>query len=128
MIIKLACWKLTKAKTTRDPWCHYILRWEWESARMDLENFVELFLGGPNWFSELSQTTIKTLIRPNFLRRRQSFEKRPKKAFIDTFWKNSTKKLRFFGARSLLKIRIDWCQGRLQKNFKVSQPKMDISK
>ena len=36
---------------------------------------IELFLGWPNWFSEISQTIIKTLIWPNFLRRRQIYEK-----------------------------------------------------
>ena len=57
------------------------------------ENFVDLcfFLGRPNWFSEFSQTTLKTLIWPNFLCRRQIFKKRPKKAFLGFFWKFLTK-------------------------------------
>ena len=33
------------------------------------------FLGRPNWFSELFQSTKKTLFRPKFLRRKQNFEK-----------------------------------------------------
>ena len=43
------------------------------------------------------------------------------------FWKILTKKNAFFlGAPP--KISIDWRQRHLQKIFKVSQPKMDISK
>ena len=44
---------------------------------------------------------------------RQNFEKNsPNKAFLGTFWKVLTKKSRFFGARSLLKISIYWRQRR----------------
>ena len=82
------------------------LRGGWFSKTM-----ATFFLGRPNWFSELSQTTIRTLIWPNFLRRSPIFEKRPKKAFLGTFWKISTKK--FAPSRSPLKISIDWRQRRL---------------
>ena len=58
------------------------------------------FLGRPNWFCELSETSIKTQTWPNFLRRRQIFEKGQIKAFLGSFRKTLTKKLRFFGARS----------------------------
>ena len=39
------------------------------------ENFVDLFFGRPNSFFELSQSTVLSLFWPNFLRRRQNFEK-----------------------------------------------------
>ena len=58
-------------------------------------NFSWLLLGRPNWFFELSQITLKTLFWPNFLRRGQLFQKTVQKAFLGTFWKISTKKLRF---------------------------------
>ena len=67
--------------------------------------FVDLFfLGRPNLFSELFQSTTKTLFCQKFLRRRQNVEKTgQKKAFLGTFWKLFTKTSRFFGARSHLK-------------------------
>ena len=71
------------------------------------------FISRQNWFSELSQSSKKTLFWPKFLRRRQIFENRPKKAFSGTFSKILRKKSRFFGARSPLKISIYWRQKRL---------------
>ena len=50
-----------------------------------LTTFV--FLGRPNWFFELSQSTVLPLLWQNFLRRRQSFEKTVKKAVFGQFWK-----------------------------------------
>ena len=46
-----------------------------------IENYVNFFsLGRPSWFFELSQSTVLSLFWPNFLRRRQNFEKnRPQK-------------------------------------------------
>ena len=56
------------------------------------------FLVRPNWFSELSQITIKTPFWPNFLRRMQIFEKnRPRKTFLGFFWQ----KIAFFFRRAL---------------------------
>ena len=56
------------------------------------------FLGRSDWFSELSQSSKKTLFWPNFLRRRQFFEKKVKKAVFGHF-ENLTKKIAFFLAR-----------------------------
>ena len=52
---------------------------------------------------------LQFFLRPNFLRRRQLFEKkdRPKKALSNTFWRILTKKLRFRHALAL-KISIFW--------------------
>ena len=60
------------------------------------------------------------------MRPRQTFEKKnePKKAVLGTFWKHLIKKL-LFPASNPLKINI--CLAPL-KNFRVSKPKMDISK
>ena len=60
-------------------------------------------------FDQMSFSTLKTLKRPCF---GQIFcaagkilkKRRPKKEFLETFWKIMTKKLRFLGARSPLKI------------------------
>ena len=49
------------------------------------------FLGRPNWFSELYQSSTKTLFWPNFLRNRQSFEKTGQKRRFRHFWKILTK-------------------------------------
>ena len=46
------------------------------------KNFVDLFLGRPNSFSERSLIIKKTLLR--------SKKNGPKKAFLGTFWKNLT--------------------------------------
>ena len=45
----------------------------------EIENFDDLFLGRPNWFFELSQSTVLPLFWPNFLRRSQTFEKNSQK-------------------------------------------------
>ena len=63
----------------------------------------------------------KTLFWPNFLRRRWNFEKKSKKAFLENADQNIAfflpppppSKLVYFSA---------------EKNYKVGQPKMDISK
>ena len=72
------------------------------------------FLGRSDWFSELSQSSKKTLFWPNFLRRRQFLEKTgQKKLFLGTFWKTLTKKSRFFWRALPLKISIYWRLRRL---------------
>ena len=48
-------------------------------------------------------------------------------AFLRTFWKILTKQLRFRRALPL-KISIYWLRRRFWKNFRVTQPKMNISK
>ena len=74
----------------------------------EIENFDDLFfLGRPNWFFELSQSTVLPIFRQNFVRRSQILKK-VKKAFLGTFWEILTKKLRFFGACSPLKISKYW--------------------
>ena len=61
------------------------------------------FLGRPNWFFELSQSTVLPLFWQSFLRRRQIFEK---------FWqKNSI----FFGARSPSKLVYIGAKGAFRK-------------
>ena len=89
----------------------------------NFENFVDLF-----WFSERSQTTIKNLFRPKFLRRRHNFEKHAKNSenrpkIAKNRPKISTKKSRFFGIRSPLKISIEWrAEGAFRKILRsVSQ-------
>ena len=63
------------------------------------------FLGWPNWFFELSQSTVLPLFWQNFLRRRQIFKKTVKKAVFGYFLKNFDKKIAFFfGARSPSKL------------------------
>ena len=53
-------------------------------------------LGRSKRYSELSQSTKKTLFRPKLLRQRQKFEqKQAERVFLGTFWKNFTKN-RFF--------------------------------
>ena len=50
------------------------------------EVFVDLFLKvDPNGFSELSQSTKKTLFWSNFVRRRRNFEKQAKKGVFRHF-------------------------------------------
>ena len=80
---------------------------------------IFLFL---DWFSELSQSTKKTLFRQPFSAPQAKFWKNsPKKAFLGTFgklcfrhfWKIMTKNLRFFGTHSPLKISIYWRQRRV---------------
>ena len=63
------------------------------------------FLGRPNWFLELSQSTFLPTFWLNFLRRRQISEKTVKKAVFGHFLKNFDKKIAFFfGARSPSKL------------------------
>ena len=45
----------------------------------NFEIFVDLFLGRPNRFFQLSQSTVLSLFWPKFVRRRQSFEKTAQK-------------------------------------------------
>ena len=63
-------------------------------------NFDDLFLGRPNRFFELSQSTVLPLFLQNFQRRRQIFEKTVKKAVFGHFLKNFDKKIAFFLARA----------------------------
>ena len=66
----------------------------------DFKNKVRTFLGRPNWFSELSQITIKTLFWQNFQKKR--FEalsrKCPKHKNLVFFGARSPSKLEYFGA------------------------------
>ena len=79
--------------------------------------FDDLFfffsLGRPNWFFELSQSTVLALLWLNFLRRRQIFEKTVKKAVFGQFLKNVDKKIAFFWRALPLKISIYWRRRRL---------------
>ena len=70
--------------------------------RKIFQNFDDLFffLGRPNWFFELSQSTVLPLLWQKFLRRRQIFEKTVKKAVFGHFLKNFDKKIAFFLARA----------------------------
>ena len=75
-----------------------------------IENFDDLFffLGRPNRFFELSQSSKKTLFWPIFLRRRQFLKKQVKKAVFGQFLENLDKKTRFFWRALPLKISIYW--------------------
>ena len=68
----------------------------------NFENFTDLFLGRSIWFSELSKNIIRTLFcQKKFCAAGNVFKKHFFKAL---FVKFLPKKLRFFGARSPLKI------------------------
>ena len=58
-----------------------------------------------------------------FLKKKQS-----KKAFLGTFWKILTKKLRFFGARSPSKLVNIGAKGAFRKMLMVGRPKVDFLK
>ena len=59
--------------------------------------FVYLFLALLNWFSERSQSTKKTLFRPNFLRCRQNLkQKQAKKGVSRHFLEKFDQKNRVF--------------------------------
>ena len=60
------------------------------------ENFVDLFLGRPHSFSELSQSIKKTLFWSKFQRHKQSFEKQGKKGVFRHFFENIDQKIAFF--------------------------------
>ena len=83
------------------------------------------FLDRPNCYTELSQTTIKTINRPNFLRAAGEFLKKGKKksVFMHFLIKNVDQKLRFFGANSPppLKTCIYWRQRQIKFWESVSQ-------
>ena len=69
------------------------------------------FLDRSDWFSELSQSSKKTLFWRNFLRRRQFFEKKQvKKAVFGHFLENFDKKNAFFWRALPLKTRRYWRQ------------------
>ena len=54
----------------------------WGGFSKHFRNFFRNFLGRPNWFSELSQSTEKSLIWPKFLRCTQNWIKNcPKRRF-----------------------------------------------
>ena len=74
------------------------------------KNFAEIFLGRPNWFSELFPSTKKTLFWPKF------FEKQAKKAFLGTFLENFDQKN--WVARS----------PPFKLVYRIRQPKIDFSK
>ena len=94
-------------------------------GRIFRKNFVGFVLGRPNGFSELSQITKKTHFDQfvcaggNFLKTRNTED-----VFRHFFWKISTKKSRFSGAHSLLKISIHWRRRRLLKVFSVRHQKL----
>ena len=67
------------------------------------------------------------MFRSNFLRRRRNFKKQARKGIFRHFLENfDQKNFVFFGA-GYLKISIFWRQKRIQKNFRVSQRKKNIS-
>ena len=72
--------------------------------KKEFESFVDFFLGRPNWFSELSQSSTKTLKGPVsskfYFANKILQKKQTKKALFGTFWKMLTKKSRFFDARA----------------------------
>ena len=76
------------------------------------ENFVDpTFLGRPNWFFGLSQSTVLSLFWPICLRRRQKLKKKQaKKGVFSHFLENFDQKIGFFGARFPLKTSICWHQ------------------
>ena len=101
------------------------------------ENFDDIFFRStklifPNFCQFFCQFLPQLFFVPifaNFFAPQANFWKnRPKNAFLGTFWKILTEKLRFFGARSPLKISVYWRQRRLLKNFRVGRPKMDFLK
>ena len=78
--------------------------WGRRFFKKKIENFIWPFLFRLTsliWFSELSQITIKTNFLPNFCAPGK-LSKTVKKGVFRLFWKNLTKKSRFFGACSLL--------------------------
>ena len=88
--------------------------WIFEKFSKILTTFF--FLGRPNWFFELSQSTVLRLFWQNFLRRRQIFEKTVKKnrfwALFEKFWQ---KNCVFFGARSPSKLVYIGAEGAFRK-------------
>ena len=83
--------------------------------RKNFQNFDDLFffLGRPNRFFELSQSTVLRLF---VLRRRQIFKKTVKKAVFGHFLKNfDKKKCVFFGARSPSKLVYIGAEGAFRK-------------
>ena len=82
------------------------------------ENFLktDLFLSRTNWFSELSQSSTKTLYWPNFCASGKFLKKQAKKVVFRQFLKFFDQKLRFFGARFPLKSSIEKYQGPSAKN------------
>ena len=80
----------------------------------NFENFVDLFFRSTKLISRVLSKLCFVPILAKFSAPQAKFSKnRPKKAFLGTFWKNLTKKLRFFGSRFPLKISIYWRQRRL---------------
>ena len=89
-VLKVQC---TKFKMSSAPWLSFF-KWEntWRQGAdlrffrvsrfsKKIENFVELFLGRSNWFSENWSNWL-----PNY------WKKRPKEAFLGSCWKTLTKK------------------------------------
>ena len=103
------------------------LKWGKADFQKKIPNFVEFFLGRPNWFSELSQITINTPFWPNFLRHRQ-IKTGQNGVFQAVFEETMTKKSRFFGARSPLKNWHILAPKAPLENFKGTSRKIDISK
>ena len=96
------------------------------------ENFDDLFFlffrSIKLIFRALPKHGFVPILAKFFASQAKFWKNRSKKAFLGTFWKILTEKLRFFGARSPLKISIYWRQRRLQKIFRVDRPKMDFLK
>ena len=61
-----------------------------------LRKFCRFFLGRSNWFSELSQSTTKTLFWPKRLRRRRNFEKTGHESVFRHILEKFDQKIAFF--------------------------------
>ena len=96
--------------------------------KKNFENFVDLFFRSSKLISRALPKHCFVPILAKFSAPQAKVKIGQKKAFLGTFWKILAEKLRFFGARSPLKISIYWRQRRLQKNFKVGRPKLDFLK
>ena len=72
--------------------------------------FIEFFISRPNWISDLSQSSTKTLFcAKTNLRRRQNLWEIAKNALFEQFLESFRQKVAFFfGARAFLKISIYW--------------------
>ena len=84
-------------------------------------NFVYFFVGRANWFSELSQSTKKPCCEQNFSAAGNILKKKAKKAFLGTFWKFLTKKLRFLARSPPLNLVYIGAEGSFRK--RDCQPK-----
>ena len=83
--------------------------------KKEFESFVDFFLGRPNWFSELSRSSTKTLKGPVsskfYFANKILQKKQTKKSAFRHFLENVDKKVAFLRcSRSPFKIIINWRQ------------------